>query len=201
MVTASKKPNPQVEPDPPSRARWIVEKLVVPVIVAVVSTAAFSEVVLNWFSLRTNSPNWIGSSFQPSEKSGALGQYYDDWTMIGESGRVNAKIQPEDGGNKELWIASGSERTGRRTLSYVSEKPENMGTGVFYLERVSGKQEYRGRQIMFDCTVKKMLSCPYILVPYSARDLFAQAEYQAYLKQGCIELTSTPIVQACMSLP
>ena len=201
MVTAKKPSTPESVPPTPGRARWLIEKLIAPLLVALVSTAAFGEIVLNWFSLKTNSPNWIGSSYQPNDKSGALGQFYDAWTMIGESGRVNAKIQPEDGGNKELWIASGTERTGRRTLSYVSEKPENMGTGVFYLDRVSGKQEYRGRQIMFDCTVKKMLSCPYILVPFSARDLFAQAEYQSYLKQGCTELTSAPIVQACMAMP
>lgn len=199
IVTASK--DVRISHATSRTARWYLEKVLVPITVALLSTAAFSEIMLNYVSLLFAPPNWIGTTYQPNTSMSDLKQYFDNWTMQGESGRVNARIRPEDDNNKDYWLANGFERNGRRTLAYVAEKDSNMGVGLFYLERVNNKQEYRGRQIFFDCTVKKILSCPYILVPSGGREILKQPEYLAYLKQGCSEAIDTAQQMSCPKPP
>jgi hypothetical protein len=182
--------------------RKLVTVVFVPLAAALLSTSAFSEIVLHFFSVRLGAPNWVGTTFQPADTTGKLGQFFDSWTMRGDTERVSARIFPEDDKNKHLksyWMANGFEREGRRTLAYVAERTTNKGAGVFYLERVENRPEYRGWQLSFDCTVKRVLSCPYILVAdvASERERLQSPEYRAYLEKGCTELDANPLVRSC----
>ena len=169
--------------------RFLVKVVVVPIVLAIIAAPWAKDV---WESLRAPpDTTLVGMSYQipPGRNSSSTPQLYTDtWTIKSKDGQVSGFIRKDDSTNPDAkWIVQGVLKNSRYAVSYSASRVEDNGIGTYYLEKINGKNEYRGSYAFLDCDAGNSFVCPYLLVPASDRQIASSLdeERKDFLKVVC----------------
>ncbi len=171
----------------------------IPILCAFIAAGYYkSEIYLMWYPEN----NYVGLTNQISkmkteckddqidciEQEQEHDIFIEEWNLILDGNNLIARISPKD--LKTTWLAKGFSNNGFLSIAYKTELPKDSGIGSIFLEKDEGSDTYVGKLTAFDCTVKKVVTCPYILTPKSAE----KATKKAYIDKLNVKCTETEAV-------